>query len=292
MAFFQLVHPDDMDFVLKKWDEFANDGILNFSNEHRFIHKSGLEVFVNASVTVVQDELGKPQYYIAAYEDITQRKAAELQIKDALKEKEILIKEIHHRVKNNMQVISSILNLQCLYIQDERTIEMLKESQNRIKSMSYIHEALYQSNNLEKINFSEYVKSLSSNLNQSLNLNRETVKLVFDLDEVYLVLDTAIPLGLIINELITNAFKYAFSLGQIGELRIELKTTSNLGYVLTVSDTGKGLPAEIDIHNTETLGLQLVSTLVQQIGGQIVVDNQKGTIFVVKFNENIIQKLN
>ncbi len=286
-AFFQLIHPDDSEGVLNRWDELSTSTeSSNFSMEHRFINNLNQEVFVNASVSLVRDSKGKPHYFIAAYEDISERKSAEIQIKESLKEKEILIKEIHHRVKNNMQVISSILNLQSLYIDDVKTIEMLKESQNRIKSMSFIHESLYQSNNLKHINFSEYIRNLASNLNQSSNLFRENIQLEFDLDETFLTLDTAIPLGLIINELITNSFKYAFEESKTGSVKISLKHLNPQTYSLSVSDTGKGLPNDIDIRNTETLGLQLVDTLVQQINASLSYSYQKGAIFVINFKEN------
>ena len=185
-----------------------------------------------------------------------------------------------------MQVISSILNLQTLYMVDEKTIEMLKESQNRIKSMSYIHEALYQSRNLSHFNFTEYIQNLVSNLAQSYNLFKESVEVEFELDQVYLGLDTAIPLGLVINELVTNAFKYAFNETGRGNLKIVLHLLENGNYSLVVADNGKGFPPEINFRSTESLGLQLVTTLVQQIQGKINLDNEKGAIFTILFKEN------
>jgi PAS domain S-box-containing protein len=284
--FFELLHPDDLHTVLAKWDLLSTGQIDNFEAEQRYIHKTGAELYVKVSVSLVRDSKGNPQYFIASYEDITERKAAEMQIQDSLKEKEILIKEIHHRVKNNMQVISSILNLQTLYIDDERTIEMLKESQNRIKSMSYIHESLYQSRNLSHFNFTDYIRNLVSNLGQSYNLFKESVEIYYELDQVSLGLDTAIPLGLVINELVTNSFKYAFVETGTGKLEVILKSLGNGNYSLVIADNGKGFPPQIDFRATESLGLQLVTTLVQQIQGKIELDNQKGAIFTILFKEN------
>jgi len=284
--FFELLHPADLKTVLDKWDLLSTGQMDNFEAEQRYLHKKGNELYVKASVSLVRDAKGNPQYFIASYEDITERKMAEAQIKESLKEKEVLIKEIHHRVKNNLQVISSILNLQTNYIEDERTIEMLKDSQNRIKSMSFIHESLYQTRNLAQINFTEYIRNLVSNLGQSYNLFKENVHIGYQLDEVSLGLDTAIPLGLIINELITNSFKYAFSKSGKGTLEVVLKSMDNGNYSLVIADNGIGFPGDINFRTTESLGLQLVTTLVQQIQGQIELDNQKGAIFTILFKEN------
>ncbi|MCD6066825.1 MAG: two-component hybrid sensor and regulator [Bacteroidetes bacterium] len=216
--------------------------------------------------------------------DITDKYLAEEQIKSSLKEKDILLKEVHHRVKNNLQVISSILNLQSTYVRDEKTLYILRECQNRIKSMAFIHEALYQNKNFSEIPFNDYLIMLVKNLFQTYNVDHSNVKLNFDIDPVFLNLDTSIPCGLIVNELVSNSFKYAFPDNKQGFIFISLKKQKN-DVCLIIKDNGVGLPNEIDFKNTESLGLQLVVTLVEQIGGNIKLDNTNGTKFEITFKQ-------
>jgi PAS domain S-box-containing protein len=218
--------------------------------------------------------------------DITEKKLSEEKLKQSLKEKEVLLKEVHHRVKNNLQVISSILNLQSSYVKDKKTLEILRESQNRIKSMSFIHESLYQTRDFSSINFTEYVTNLSNNLVHSYQSFEEKVELDLKIQDVYLNLDVAIPCGLIINEILSNALKYAFPKNRPGKINIRL-THKNQEITLVISDNGIGLPAHIDYNNTESLGLQLVVTLVDQLGGSIKMDRSKGTRFTIVFRNPI-----
>ncbi|MBL4652419.1 MAG: PAS domain S-box protein [Flavobacteriales bacterium] len=220
-------------------------------------------------------------------QDITERKVNEQEIKFALNEKEILLKEVHHRVKNNLQVISSILNLQSSYIEDEKTLKILSESQNRIKSMSFIHEILYQTNDFSSIDFKEYILNLSNNLIHSYQIYSNLVDLKMDVDKVLLNLDQAIPCGLIVNELFSNALKYAFDPKQAGRISISLKENNKNWLKLTVADNGKGLPNNFDYKKTESLGLQLVNTLVEQIDGTINCETskEKGTKFIIEFKK-------
>jgi PAS domain S-box-containing protein len=216
--------------------------------------------------------------------DITEKKKTEKEIVESLKEKEVLLKEIHHRVKNNLQVISSILNLQSSFVKDKQTLDILEESRNRIRSMAIIHENLYQTTNFSSINFSDYLKNLTSNLIASYQVNTGKVTLREDLSKVDLVLDQAIPCGLLVNELITNSLKYAFPDGRSGEIAIILKEVKN-NIHLSISDNGVGLPPEFDILNSDTLGLQLVSTLVEQLDGEIEVDNSEGIKYLITFEK-------
>jgi PAS domain S-box-containing protein len=216
--------------------------------------------------------------------DITDKYLAEEQIKSSLKEKDILLKEVHHRVKNNLQVISSILNLQSTYVKDDKTLYILRECQNRIKSMAFIHEALYQNKNFSEIPFNDYLIMLVKNLFQTYNVDNTNIKLNFDIDEVFLNLDTSIPCGLIVNELVSNSFKYAFPGQKQGFIFISLKKQKN-DVSLIIKDNGIGLSNEIDFRNTESLGLQLVVTLVEQIGGNIRLDNTNGTKFEITFKQ-------
>jgi two-component sensor histidine kinase len=204
-------------------------------------------------------------------------------IESSKKEKEILLKEIHHRVKNNLQIISSLLNLQSGYIKDKDSIEIFKESQNRIRSMALIHEKLYQSNDMSQIDFSEYVSELVSNLFSSYSLNSALITLHQDINNILLEMDLAINLGLIINELVSNAFKHAFPKGNKGNLYISMRNDEQK-YELIIEDDGIGFSSEIDFRTTESLGLQLVITLVEQIGGEIFLFRDNGTKFVIKFN--------
>ncbi len=214
--------------------------------------------------------------------DITENKKNEERITQSLKEKEVLLKEVHHRVKNNMQVISSILNLQSSYVKDAYALNLLKECQNRIKSMAFIHESLYQTKNFESVNFSEYVTTLSKNLVHTYSINSKKIKLILTLDKLFLNLDSSIPCGLIINEIISNSLKYAFPDNRDGIIFVTLKVNNN-NVRIEAGDNGIGIPNHIDIKHTETLGLQLVDTLVEQINGTLVLERKKGTKFIIEF---------
>ncbi len=215
--------------------------------------------------------------------DITDKKMIDEQVRQSLKEKEVLLKEVHHRVKNNLQVISSILNLQSSYVKDKRTLEILLESQNRIKSMAFVHESLYQTKDFSNISFREYVENISRNLVHSYGATDSPPILNMDLDDIQLNLDTAIPCGLIINEILTNSLKYAFVPGKKGKIDIVIKEKSG-NISISIGDNGKGLSDDIDFRNTESLGLQLVVSLVEQINGKIKLDTKKGTKFTIEFS--------
>jgi len=214
--------------------------------------------------------------------DITEQKRHEEDTLRSLKEKEILLKEVHHRVKNNLQVISSILSLQTSYLKDRGTINLLKECQNRIKTMAFIHESLYQNKDFSEINFTEYIITLVKNLFYSFETNQQKIKTNFAVDTIFLNLDLSIPCGLIINELVSNALKYAFDDGREGTVFITLKKEKGK-IKMVVADNGRGMPPEIDYRNTETLGLQLVTTLTEQINGAISMNRNKGTTFEIIF---------
>ncbi len=221
--------------------------------------------------------------FLAIISDFSERKVAEDQLKAMLQEKELLLREIHHRVKNNMQIISSLLNLQIQHEDFNETIGVLKESQGRVKSMAMVHEKLYQSDNFSNINLKEYLLNLVADIFYSYGVKKETISLELDLDDVKIGIDTAIPLGLIINELLTNSVKYAFPQGE-GTIAISLKSLPEQMELKFVDD-GIGLPKGLDIKNTETLGLQLVNSLVNQINGTIKLDIAHGTEFKIVFTE-------
>ena len=215
--------------------------------------------------------------------DITQKKLNEIEHTNSVKEKEILLKEVHHRVKNNMQVISSILSLQSSYVTDEHVLEVLKESRNRIAAMASIYERLYRTTNLSDIRFSSYVRDLVESLVNTYELLDTSVELVFSLDEVFLSLNEAIPCGLILNELISNSLKYAFKGRNHG--KIEITLIGNLEKIsLSLAHDGVGISKEINVEKTDTLGLQLVSTLVEQMEGTLILERQNGTKFIISFD--------
>ncbi|MFI5203447.1 MAG: PAS domain S-box protein [Flavobacteriales bacterium] len=218
--------------------------------------------------------------------EITERKQRNEQIKQSLKEKEVLLKEVHHRVKNNLQIISSILNLQSSFSKDETVNEILKESQNRVKSMSFIHESLYQTKNFSHINISDYILNLSRNLVHSYYVGNQAVDLDLDLGEITLPLDQAIPCGLIINEIITNSLKYAFTSQKGAKIYVKFREQGKEKLEMEIGDNGKGLPKGFDIAKTPTLGLQLVTSLVEQLDGKLnVKSGSKGVHYHIMFNK-------
>jgi len=213
------------------------------------------------------------------------RKKVEAQIKAQLQEKDVLLKEVHHRVKNNMQVISSLLNLQSRRVKDPAVFEMFKESQRRIRSMALIHERLYQSSDLSRIEFSQYLRNLTTHLFHSYQVDASRVQLKLEAEEVHLNINTAIPCGLIVNELVSNALKHGFPEGRKGELEIGLSAVPEDGYVLKIKNDGVGFPEGLDFRKTETLGMQIINTLVEQIGGRLELSREKGTAFRLEFND-------
>lgn len=216
-----------------------------------------------------------------------QRSFTKNAIKESLEEKEILLREIHHRVKNNMQIISSLLNLQRLHVEETETLDILKESQGRVRSMAMIHEKLYQSPNFTRIDFKDYIEKLVSSLIYTYKVQGQDIKQVLEVKDVEMNIDTAIPCGLIINELVTNSLKYAFPLSTsntTGTIKIELNQMEDQ-FKLTVSDNGMGLPVDIKPESSETLGLQLVNNLVNQLEGTLQIDRGNGTKFIIIFTE-------
>ena len=220
--------------------------------------------------------------------ELFERKCAEEELRDSqkqlrlsLEEKEVLLKEIHHRVKNNLQIVSSLFYLQSEYVKDKQSLEILKESRNRVRSMALIHEQLYQSEDLSKINLNRYLHNLTTNLFTSYGVHRDTIDLKIDMEDIYLGIDTAIPCGLIVNELVSNALKHAFPSGRKGEISLEARLYEDGGLKFIVGDNGIGFPPESDFLEMESLGLRLVKTLSTQLEGEIKLDRNGGTVFTV-----------
>ena len=220
--------------------------------------------------------------------DISDRKRAEQQ-QASLQEKEALLKEIHHRVKNNLQIVYSLLRLQQRRTLDRQAAGILLDSQNRIKSIALVHEKLYRSDNLAEINFAQYISSLAASLLSSYCISSEHIALETKVEPIALDIDKAIPCGLILNELVSNALKYAFPENCAGEIQVELRAKNKNLVQLTVSDNGVGIPSQFDLSRTKSLGLQLVQDFVNQLEGTVRIESQQGTIVEISFPCSVSQ---
>lgn len=248
--------------------------------ESRLINRMG--DIRNMMVTV--DLIPNSDNCVVSIVDITDLRVAENNLKKSLEEKEVLIREVHHRVKNNMQIISSLLNLQSQFVDEPFTQNILKESQGRVKAMAMIHEKLYQSHDLSRIQFRNYLEKLVSDIMYSYRTDKDLIGLFIQVEDREIGMETAIPLGLIINELVTNSIKYAFPHGEKGNITVKLKTEGDKN-ILILADDGVGLPEHIKPDNTNTLGLQMVDSLVKQLDGEIDLDCNHGTKYTITFRE-------
>ena len=215
--------------------------------------------------------------------DISDRQEAEQKIRSSLQEKEVLLKEIHHRVKNNLYIISSLLKLQTRCLTDAKALEIFKDSQNRVHSMALIHEKLYQSKDLANINFAEYVQNLATDVFRSYGTNPRSIQLQIDVSDTLFSVDIAIPCGLIINELLSNSLKYAFNGQDSGYILIQFQQNSQQDYLLMIKDNGIGFPPDLDFQQTPSLGLRLVCNLTEQLEGTITLIRDQGTCFCLTF---------
>ncbi|HWQ19139.1 MAG TPA: PAS domain S-box protein [Methanotrichaceae archaeon] len=242
----------------------------------------GGNVYLWGVASALYDSQGNIVGAIESIKDITERNRSEEILKASLQEKEVLLKEIHHRVKNNLQIVSSLLSLESRKIQDKETADAFRDSQNRIKSMALVHEKLYRSEDLSKVYLNEYINKLTRDLILSFESGKK-VKFYPDLEEVFLGIDKAIPFGLILNELITNSLEHAFPAGKPGEIYVGLNSDGHR-LTLTVRDNGVGIPADLDINNPRSMGLTLVQSLVKQLKGTLEVNSNGGTEFKVRID--------
>lgn len=250
----------------------------------------GKEVTIQTIKTPIRDAQNRVIGLLGIFWDVTEKIKAEEQIKASLAEKEVLLKEIHHRVKNNMQVIISLLRLQAKNVSDTAYLSMLKESQNRIRSMALVHEQLYQTKDLANINIANYVTSLVASLRRSYIQQSDTVQIQTSVEGITMGLESAIPCGLIINELVSNALKYAFPNHRTGLIRIVMAKGDEGNILLEVCDNGVGLPDSIDVKITDSMGLHLVVILAEdQLKGTLEVDTTQGTCFQIRFKQYIYQ---
>jgi two-component sensor histidine kinase len=215
--------------------------------------------------------------------EVGERRRAEEQIRASLREKEVLLKEIHHRVKNNLQIVSSLLSLQTRYIEDEEVVSSLNDSRTRVESMALVHEKLYQSDDLAQIDFGEYIHTLASYVFDSFESLPQAVQLRVEADPIPMDVDVAIPCGLIVNELITNSLKHAFADRSGGEIGIELHPCGEGEVRLRIGDDGVGFPPEIDFRRTDSLGMQLVVDLTSQLEGEVQLVEGQGAVFEIVF---------
>jgi len=289
ISFNDIIHPDDREYV---WDEIQKSlkdnkafkliyRIKTADSKEKYVWEQGRFVYSN------EEELPILEGFIT---DITDSIKAKEMLKKSLKEKNILLQEIHHRVKNNLMVIQSLLNLQSRYIKDTDARDIFKDSQNRAKSMAMIHESLYKSSDLKRIEFSEYINTLANNLFYSYAADPKQLKMDINVEEIMLDINTAIPLGLILTELLSNCLKYAFPDDKSGEIKVDFYSYTENGenkLKLTVSDNGVGLPEGFDPKKSDSLGLMLIYSLSEQISATVKLDTTLGTKFEITFKEKL-----
>lgn len=278
--FIQVSHPEDRAAKLAEFEKLKQ-GISSAYFENRYLCKDGSCKWIAWSMVPFPEE----GLVYAVGRDITEQKKVEAQIQASLEEKEVLLKEIHHRVKNNLQIVCSLLELQSQCSRDAQVIAMFKESQARIRSMSLVHEILYQSNDLGNLNFSEYIREISLNLCISYGYSSKILQIQSHPETIFINLDTAIQCGLILNELLTNAFKYAFLEKQSARIKIKLSRLNVGKMLLVVEDNGIGLPANFNFENTQTLGWQVIRALGRKLKGDIKIVSEKGTKIILKFSK-------
>ncbi|MEN9332184.1 MAG: hypothetical protein RLZZ94_1274, partial [Bacteroidota bacterium] len=267
---------------------FINDIITEKKSivyESEVLSKSGKHYWLSSTLTPIFSEQGDLKNIVVIETDITLRKKMEEQIKAALEEKGLLLREIHHRVKNNLQIIISLFNLQTSYIDDDKAYQALKEGQDRIKSMALIHERFYQSDGISQIDFDDYSRKLIEHLYSSFKINPNTIVVDIKIENVKLDIDTAVPCGLIINEIVSNAFKHAFKEGDKGIVQIRLQNTTEGEYYLEIKDNGVGMSADFNLETADSLGFQLIQALSDQLDGklELLTSPNKGLTYKLNF---------
>ncbi|NMC72847.1 MAG: PAS domain S-box protein [Geobacteraceae bacterium] len=278
------VNPEDRARLVR---EISRHGFVK-NLEAEFRRKDGSVLTGQMSARSI--EFGGERCIVNIVRDVTEQRRADERLRASLAEKTVLLKEVHHRVKNNLQIISSLLELQSDFIEDEEAQRFIRESQNRICAMAIVHEKLYQSESVASINLGDYIESLTHFLVSSFMKDTDRIWLTVEVEEIPLAIDEAIPCGLIVNELVSNAFKHAFPRGEKGELSVRCRCGEDGMITLTVSDNGVGMPPGFDMGRSESLGLQLVTMLVKQLRGRMSLDPETcGTTVVVCFPGRLSQ---
>jgi PAS domain S-box-containing protein len=283
-----LIHPEDEPWVMDTLNAHLQDNSASYNFDYRVLTKSGEWKWIsNYGRVVDRDENNLPLRMMGTHKDISDRKQAEERIKASLQEKEVLLKEVHHRVKNNLYIISSLLKLQSKNFQDQKIINIFQDSQNRIGSMALIHEKLYQSQDLSSIDFSDYINNLARDILRSYGVNSHLVELEIHCVKIELSIDLAIPCGLIINELISNSLKYAFTVSRQGKISVSLDRNRENNYLLSVADDGVGFPKHLNFRKATSLGLRLVCNLTEQLDGEVELYTNNGTRFAITFPDRV-----
>lgn len=278
--FKSLIHPDELKLVLDRISLHLKH-LHPYSVEYRIRRKDGEYSWIFSRGQALWNEEGWAVRMAGSHTDITERKRFEVQLLCSLREKEVLLKEIHHRVKNNLQIVHSLLVLQANSIADQEIRTLFEESRNRIGSMALIHEKLYRSKDLSHIDFSQYLQELTQNI--SCTYQQPEINIIVGREPIFLDINSGIPCGLIVNELVSNSFKHAFPARQEGQITVVLTRPTGKSYLLTVADNGGGFPDAIDFRNTTSLGMQLVSVLTEQLQGTIELYTDAGTRFTISF---------
>jgi PAS domain S-box-containing protein len=276
------LHPDDKETTIAECQAALTENKV-FDTVFRVLHPDRTVKYLKATGLVLRDADGTAVRMIGVNADITERKMSEEKITASLQEKEVLLKEIHHRVKNNLQIITSLLRLQANYVKGEEVEEIFRECQYRVAAMADVHSMLYKSQDFAAIDFGNYVRETAGKLRCAYGINSAVIFPVIHIEDVMLPIDTAIPCGLLINELLTNSLKYAFPGGMKGEVTIEMQRSAD-GVRLLFADNGVGFPTEVDFSKAETFGLKLVHMLVKQLDGSIERFSDNGTRYEIMFN--------
>ncbi|MCC7158755.1 MAG: PAS domain S-box protein [Ignavibacteria bacterium] len=271
------------DTYKEMWETISSGKVWH--GEFLNMKRSGELYWESASIGPIVDENGYTTHYIAIKQDITEKKKQEQLIRESLEEKEIMLKEIHHRVKNNLQVISSLLNMQVEHYKNPEAIDAINSSRNRVKAMALVHENLYRSSNISKTEMSEYINMLSRNIYSAYGVSFERVGFKQNALGINFGIDTVIPLGLIINEVISNSLKHAFLDEKKGRIILDITQNPDESYRLRICDNGVGLPEDFDPEQTRSLGVSLITGLASQLDGTAVMNNTGGTEVIVNFKE-------
>jgi PAS domain S-box-containing protein len=265
--------------------DWPDNGHTTPSERIEQYHKDGSTRRMEVTATIIRDRDGSAAGILGISRDVTQSALAGEKLKEALREKEALLREIHHRVKNNLQVISSLLRLQSKQTDDPACLSALEESRNRISTMALVHEKLYLSEDLTRVDLKTYIHKLARNLYHAQQGQGANIRLTINAHSAAIGITAAIPCGLIVNELLSNAFKHAFKEDAPGKVTLDFHKVDNDSYKLMVTDNGRGIPEEIDIAEPETMGLRLVNTLCRQLEGSMTINRRNPTRFDIQFKE-------
>jgi PAS domain S-box-containing protein len=283
-----ITHPDDVQENLDELDRMIRGETRGFTLEKRYLRKDGSVSWVNLTVSPLWKPGEEPYSHMAVVQDITERKLAELALTAALAEKEMLLRELNHRTKNNLQIMSSLIQIQATAGNDPRFYSLALSLENRIRSIALVHQMLYHSPNLSRVNLGDYARQLASHLKSGFMISPNQIEVeVLDSSPVSVAINTAIPCGQILNELISNAMKYAFPQERRGRISVQIGQQDDGEIMLRVSDDGVGLPPGFDAGASDTLGMTILHMLVGQLEGKITFQSGEGVTCEVRFTESV-----